>query len=227
MRALPRTNQVLRADGSLRAFAEFGLDRSTPTWKECIIAGDNGPLPILDLGPGTKRIPWATHLMEYPEYDFDAKVGRYRRAPGDILGTHDWNWGHGTNDTGAPFWESVETCKTGLPFKNDSVGGVYAVNILEHLWDPRPLIREVARVLVPGAPFNIFVPHPDSIMYKQDLDHKSRFVLDTWDNLLDTDSHYYDKGRGGIPLEVGTNVIFAVKEDNVAICTQLLKVQSV
>lgn len=108
-----------------------------------------------------------------------------------------------------------------LPFEDNTVGGIFAVNVLEHLADPRHLIREASRVLAGGCPFNIFVPHPDSIMYKEDLDHKSKFVLDTWDNLLD--NPYYTKGHDGYNFQVGMNIKIAFKEDNTAIATQLIK----
>lgn len=108
-----------------------------------------------------------------------------------------------------------------LPLADNSCGGAYAINILEHLWEPRPFIEEVCRVLAPGAPFNIFVPHPDSVMYLQDLDHKTPFILDTWRNHFN--NPYYTKGRHVTPFKVGNNFKFAIKEDNTAVVTQLIK----
>lgn len=108
-----------------------------------------------------------------------------------------------------------------LPYEDNSVGGAYAINILEHLWEPRPFIEEVCRVLAPGAPFNIFVPHALSGVYLQDLDHKKPFILDTWRNHFN--NPYYTKGRHVTPFKVGTNFKFGIKEENTIIVTQLIK----
>lgn len=109
-------------------------------------------------------------------------------------------------------------------FDDDSVGGIYATHVLEHLADPRFLLDEVARVLAPGRPFNILVPHGQSLSFLQDLDHKTPFVIDTWTNQLN--NPYYTKGKGALPLRVGINVLFGLKEANLAIITQLIKVAS-
>lgn len=106
--------------------------------------------------------------------------------------------------------------------EDDSIGGIFAINILEHLHDPRPLIREFGRVLAPGCPATIWVPHARSGMYLQDLDHKTPFILDTWKNLLG-DHPYYAKDHGGYQLRIGVNVLFGLKEENVGILTQLIK----
>ncbi|ABD58476.1 methyltransferase [Mycobacterium phage Chill] len=110
-----------------------------------------------------------------------------------------------------------------LPYDDGSVGGVIATHVLEHLADPRPLIREVARVLNFGCPFNILVPHGQSPMYLQDLDHKTPFVLDTWKNFLHNGFYDNNYGEGGVPLSIGANFKFALKEGNEAIITQLIK----
>lgn len=150
-------------------------------------------LQTLHLGPGTKVVADA---IEYgwPEWDFEK--------------------------LGAP---TVLNSRKQFPHQADSVGGVVATHVLEHLQDPRPLIAEVARILVPGAPFNILVPHGKSNMYLQDLDHKTPFILDTWRLLLE--NPYYDTryGQQKIPLSVGANFTFAIKEGNEALITQLIK----
>lgn len=198
---LERQGGFLQED-TASAVLEFALDRKIPEW----VPADTTK-PILDIGPGTKYIEFAkAHRMEWPEFNFD---GQMTLAPESWIAER-------------PICEGRDP----LPFGDNEVGGIFAINILEHLWDPRWLIQEAARVLAPGCPFTIFVPHPDSIMYKQDLDHKHRFVLDTWRNYLHSD--YYDKGRctgggGRVPLDVGYNMIHAVKEENVGILTQLIK----
>ena len=141
-------------------FALFGLARQTeehfPDWVPANpLAG-----PILDLGPGNKLIVDADRL-DYPEYDFDDPKQSLRASKHSYAGV----------SVGYPGW---------LPYADNSVAGVFAVNIFEHLWDPRPIMAECARVLRPGAPFNIFVPHGLSGMYLQDLDHKKPFNLDSF-----------------------------------------------
>lgn len=173
---------------------QFALDRELPEWVQADLSK-----PVIDIGPGTKVNKMADKVVDYPEFNLD---GHLTLTPGIMT---PWEV-HGQDV---------------LPFERDEVGGIFAINVLEHLWDPRWLIDEAARVLAPGCPFTIFVPHPDSVMYKQDLDHKSRFVLDTWDNYLN--SPYYEKGRSRPNLRVGFNMIMAVKEDNVGILTQLIK----
>lgn len=119
-----------------------------------------------------------------------------------------------------PEWDAEQ--QDSLDFADGSVGGIYAVNLLEHLSDPRFLIAEMARVLAPGCPATIFVPHARSNMYLQDLDHKTPFVLDTWKNHLDAHP-YYTKGRQPLGLRIGFNMACAIKDDNLGILTQLIK----
>lgn len=108
-----------------------------------------------------------------------------------------------------------------LPYGDNSVGGVFATHFLEHLSDPIHILTEVGRVLAPGCPFNILVPHGQSLMFAQDLDHKTPFVIETWRTLLD--NPYYNKDKNGLPFEIGVNFLFGLKEANLALVTQLIK----
>lgn len=184
-------------DDSPLGMALFGLDRLLPDWVSPEWSRD-----VLDLGPGNKVIPGA-RIMEWPEFDFEANM-----IPVDSNNPHGAKW-------------PVLKSNGDLPYEDDSVGGVFAVNILEHFWEPRPLIWEVARVLAPGCPFNVFVPHAHSMVYAQDLDHKKPFVIDTWKNLLH--NPYYEKGHQQHNLRIGANFKFAVKDGNEIIVTQLIK----
>lgn len=123
-----------------------------------------------------------------------------------------------------PEWDAEDRFSL-IRYGSETINGVFAVNILEHLHDPRHLIREIARVLKPGCPANIFVPHARSVMYLQDLDHKTPFILDTWKNFLNPHL-YYEKDHSQLGLSIGANFLFAVKEDNVGIVTQLIKAES-
>lgn len=180
----------------------FGLDRELPDWVQADFSK-----PVLDLGPGRKLIPGAVRI-DWPKYDFEPvsehvhqgenRLGQriYRRTP--ILGT----WGH-------------------LPYQDGTVGGVFAINLLEHLWDPRPLIWEVCRVLAPGAPFTVFVPDGRSPLYAQDLDHKKPFVLDSFRSLLQ--NPYYAKDHPSNNIKLGWASKFAIKEGNETLLFQVIK----
>jgi SAM-dependent methyltransferase len=196
-------------DGAL-AFAEFGLDRTLPTWVQC-----DWDFPVLDLGPGNKLIPGAVRL-DWPEYDWEPEMAWENVTVPVVRGSGMVDYTCGAR---VPSLSN----KGKLPFDKNHVGGIFCVNLLEHLWDPRPLIWEMARVLRPGCPLNVFVPHADSIMYKQDLDHKKPFILDTWRNLLDAHP-YYTKGHEQHGLVRGAEFKFAVKEGNEACIAQLIKV---
>lgn len=180
--------------------ALFGLARQSfdhfPTW----VAADPHNGPILDLGPGHKYIHGADRL-DYPEYDFDDPDQSHRANANQSYGL------------------TRHVCS--LPYEDNSVAGVFAINILEHLWDPRPIMAECARVLKPGAPFNVFVPHGLSVMHIQDLDHKKQFNMDSFKNWLF--NPFY--GEREVPLRIGTLFKFAVKEGNEAIICQMIKTE--
>lgn len=113
----------------------------------------------------------------------------------------------------------LEWCE--LPFEDSSVGAVFATHVLEHLADPLHVLAEAGRILAPGAAMTILVPHGESRSFLQDLDHKTPFVLDTWKNALS--STYYSMNKAHLPFRLGFNMTMAIKEDNTAIVTQLIK----
>lgn len=195
---LPKTERLLKwmIDQPV-TFAEFGLDRTLPAWRPI-----DWSKPVLHLGPGEKNIP-NTVEYDWPAWDFDAL---------NVTGTE----GFGTDE-----WVGAADLKMCFPHEPGSVGGVIATHVLEHLEDPRPLLREVSRILAPGCPFNILVPHGESLMFKQDLDHRTAFVIETWKTLLE--NPYYTKEHDGFDFVLGANFLFGVKESNLALVTQLIK----
>jgi SAM-dependent methyltransferase len=157
------------------------------------------PKPVLHLGPGRKGGQDGTIDIEWPDYDFD-QVGCLSR-PGP---------------------DNPQISRKMWAIEDESCAGVVATHVLEHLRDPRHLIWEVDRVLVPGGVFNIVVPKAGTNLFWQDLDHKSGFVLDTWKTLLD--NSYYLKGKNVVSrLQVGFNAEMSIKEGNTVIVTQLIK----
>lgn len=122
-----------------------------------------------------------------------------------------------------PNWDANAAFCLQSQYEDDSVGGIFAINLLEHLEDPRHLIRQMAAVLAPGCPATIFVPNANSNMYLQDLDHKTPFVIDSFKNFLEPHPYYQSKGHGALPLKVGAVFSFAVKDENLGVVAQLIK----
>lgn len=161
-------------------------------------------------------------LIEFTQFGLDRTIPRwtpidrdpvYHLGPGrkHIPGTIELEWPEHNFDDPA----------FRIDCPDDGAGGVIATHVLEHLQDPRPLLREISRVLAPGCPANILVPHAQSLMYLQDLDHRTPFVIETWQTLLD--NPYYEKEHHGFRLRVGANLTIALAERNTALVTQLIK----
>lgn len=196
-------------------FALFGLARQVEFFEETPWREVDWDKTVLDLGPGNKIIPGAVRC-EYPLYNFESPDFNPRPKTSNLGMKHE------DIMAGKFIWDdgfSKYRCR--LPFEDGSVGGVFAVNILEHLWDPRPIMEEVARVLAPGAPFNIVVPHAHSVIYSQDLDHKKEFVIDSFKNWLQ--NGYWGPDRSELRLKMGAIFKFSIKEGNENINAQLIK----
>lgn len=118
-----------------------------------------------------------------------------------------------------PKWDAEED---EIPWPNESIGGIVAYHFLEHLKDPRPVLRECSRVLIPGAPLNIVVPHYLGTIAFQDLDHKTYWTSETFRTLLD--NPYYDKDHDGFSFRLGANLIMGLSERNLMLVSQLIKV---
>jgi len=164
----------------------------------------DGPLSFFEMGMARTIPKWVPLLM-------DGEILHLGPGRKTISGTRELEW---------PEFEFDEPlCLDRIP--SGSCGGAIASKLLEHLADPRHLIREVGRVLKEGAPFNIIVPHGQSGLFIQDLDHKSAFNLETWKTLLNDD--YYTKDKEGFPFRVGFNAIMGITELNIGVVTQLIK----
>ena len=200
-------------------FALFGLARQDqfPDWVKT-----DWTKPVLDLGPGNKIIHGAIRC-EYPEYNFENLSSLPIAYPAEVArpGVDTSKGFDPANYWSDGYKDDISEYRCTLPYDDNSIGGIYAVNILEHLWDPRPIMEECARVLAPGAPLNIVVPHGSHGIYLQDLDHKKPFILDTWKNWLQ--NGYWGPDRSHLRLRVGANFKFGIKEENVNIMTQLIK----
>lgn len=165
---------------------------------------ERGPLPFALFGLARFMEPWIE--PDWRQYVLDLGPGRKQ-----IFGATGMDW---------PEWDANEPNSL-REYMDASVGGIYAVNLLEHLEDPRHLLREMARVLAPGCPATVFVPHGLSDMYLQDLDHKHPFNTETIGNFFSND--YYDKDHGEHGVTVGATFVFGLLERNLGVVTQFVK----
>lgn len=154
----------------------------------------------------------------FPDWvPFDHRGTILHIGPGERKQLH----GAGGNVTDLD-WPGYDADRDTIPFPNNSVGGIVVTHVLEHLHDPRYFLSEAARVLLPGAALSILVPHGQSLLYLQDLDHRTPFTVDTWRTFLG--NQYYEKSGGRhLHLEIGVNVLFGLKEENLCLITQLVK----
>lgn len=125
----------------------------------------------------------------------------------------------GTIEHEWPEWDAA--ADPSLPYADGGVDHIYAFHFLEHLADPRPVLRECQRVLRSGGTMNIVVPFYMSSMAFHDFDHKSFYTETCWDNLFR--ETYYTKGKTGWEFSIGFNVIMGVVERNLALVTQLIR----
>jgi len=80
-------------------------------------------------------------------------------------------------------------------FEDESFDAVICAEVLEHLYDPEPAIREAHRVLKPGGKYVVTIPHPESRMSNSDNIgdyHQQVFSMEILDTLFHT---YFDQGN--------------------------------
>lgn len=81
-----------------------------------------------------------------------------------------------------------------LPFTNNEFDVVYMDNVLEHIFDITPLLKEVHRITKPAGKILIIVPHYNSPLSSIDPTHKKSFSYKTLDYYSDKSSwnYYFD-----------------------------------
>lgn len=137
---------------------------------------------------------------------FDLGASGIKRMAGCIpLGLPDWRWP-----------------RDRIPAEDGTVDVVHAYHFLEHLSgeDAISLLREIERVIRPGAPINICVPYYNSSMQAHDLTHKSFWNEATFSNLFN--NPMYDPA-GPWKLKVHALFIMGIVERNMALLAQLVK----
>ena len=135
------------------------------------------------------------------------------------LGPGNTPWEHATEYLEWPDWNA--DCNP-LPYDSGTVDHIGGFHFFEHVKEIIPLLRECERVLKVGGTLSLVVPFYSSNLQAKDLDHKHSFTERTWSTLFNND--YYDKDKLGWKFEVQFNMIMAVEEPNLCLCTQLVKV---
>lgn len=113
-----------------------------------------------------------------------------------------------------------------IPAEDDSVAVVFSAHALDHMdgGEVVSLLMEVDRVLEPGGTFTIVVPHYASQLSAECIEHKSRFGIKTWRNILENPAYSPLLNRQHVwSLMVGFNMIMGVEERNTVLITQLVK----
>jgi SAM-dependent methyltransferase len=134
------------------------------------------------------------------------------------------NLGAGVKSIGSTVeldWPEWDGENDKIPYPDESVCEVFAINVLEHFANPILCLQEIQRVLHPGGIANIVVPYAGTMGDFRDLDHRSHFTEETWDNTFN--NPYYAKGHEGWKWRVEMNVIMGVNVRNLRLFTQLVR----
>lgn len=119
-----------------------------------------------------------------------------------------------------PKWDATTDM---IPCEDEGAGGIYAFHFFEHLDNEQAIamLRECQRVLAPGAPLTLVVPHHYGTMAYQDLTHKTFYNTDTFSNLFN--KYFQSTHREGWKFTIGLNIVIGITERNLALMTQLIK----
>jgi len=100
----------------------------------------------------------------------------------------------------------------GLPFRDDSFGGILAKDLVEHLVDPRGLLTEAHRVATPGARLVLVTPRAIPRAVWGDYTHVRGFTKDALRSLLaDSGWNVARISRmGAVPLAGRLNLVAAL-----------------
>lgn len=86
-----------------------------------------------------------------------------------------------------------------LEFKDKSFNSIILDNVLEHIEDPKPLLREIYRVLNNKGIFLIGLPGIKG--FESDPDHKKNYSMNELDNLIIPQGYKFKK-RKFLPLNL-------------------------
>jgi SAM-dependent methyltransferase len=121
-----------------------------------------------------------------------------------------------------PDWDARDGL---LRFEDETVIAIHIHHFLEHIPNTRKILAEAQRVLKPGGCVYITVPWWNCKLAHHDINHINTFALDSWEVMFGC--KFYDASQGEEAVEwrfrIAFNMLLAVKEENIAICTQLVK----
>jgi SAM-dependent methyltransferase len=145
---------------------------------------------LLDVGCGTAWL--ARHFADYTGVDGSPDAVAAARAKGrDVLHA----------DVDAP-----------LPFADGEFGGAVLKDLLEHVSDPVAVVREVRRVLAPGA--RVFASSPDAQRWVwDDYTHRRPFTRKAF-RLLFADHGWSVERVGYESVAPGTSIVAARTRSN-------------
>lgn len=109
-----------------------------------------------------------------------------------------------------------------IPLDTNSIDGIATFHMLDHISDPRKVLREAQRVLKDKGWFISIVPHYLGSTAYNCFDHKSRFSVDVWKNAM---GNKYDPSQdnNGLEFDIGLNLIMGLSESDLVLFTQLIR----
>ena len=153
---------------------------------------DAGAL-VLDMGCGEGRHSIGLYVeREINAMGFDLSVKDLTTARNRI---GDFSISE-TNNSSCVFGAGDIHC---LPFKNNSYDAVICSEVLEHIENPVPLLKEINRVLTDGKIFIVGVP--GALGYASDSDHK---VFYSKEKMIDTitEMGFYTQKTFSMPIDL-------------------------
>lgn len=129
-------------------------------------------------------------------------------------------------------WPTWDAEKDPLPYDDESVSAIVSTHSLDHFTPEANyrLLCEVQRVLKIGGLFVVVVPHYLSQLAAECIEHKSRFGLRTFANIMEEKEVHspvetFREDGAAVPwrLRVGFNRILGNEERNLCLVTQIIK----
>jgi len=187
-----------------------------------------------DRGVTTYKSP--TGLLEV----FDIAMRRPRKEFRPL--PSNWNWAEdeptlrlsfgggnkritGYTEIDYPTWDA-EKCEA-QPYADGTVDGVICLHTLDHL-SARAVqfwLADMQRILKPGGSIMIVVPHHMSTLAEECIEHKTRYGLKTWRNILANPGYQLVDMDEPVKweLEIGFNMVMGLEERNLVLVTQLVR----
>jgi hypothetical protein len=177
------------------------------------------PVGVLDLFDVAMRRPRRDFV---PISQLDSPFG----APGYRLSFGSGNKSiEGFTDIDYPVWDA-EKCEP-VPYDDGTVREIICLHTLDHL-SARAVqfwLADMQRILMPGGTINIVVPHHMSTLAEECIEHKTRYGLKTWRNILANPGYQLVDMDEPVEwkLAIGFNMVMGLEERNLVLVTQLVR----